>query len=190
MKKSFGAKTLIFPTPTWVVGVYGPDGRANAMTVAWGGICCSSPPMLAVSLRKATFSYQCILDRKAFTVNVPSEDQAAVADYFGLVSGRSTDKFAATGLTPVRAGTVDAPAIEEFPMVVECRLAHAIELGLHTQFVGEILDVRCEEALLNEAGVPDPARVRPVVYAPEARAYYGLGARLGAAFSMGKALEK
>lgn len=190
MKKSFGAKTLIFPTPAWVVGTYGPDGRANAMTAAWGGICCSSPPMLAVSLRKATYSYQSILDRKAFTVNVPSEDQAAVADYFGLVSGRNTDKFAATGLTPVRALTVDAPVIEEFPMVVECRLAQAIELGLHTQFVGEILDVRCEEALLNETGIPDPAKVRPVVYAPEVRTYHGLGGILGQAFSMGKALAK
>ncbi len=189
MKKSFGAKTLVFPTPTWVVGTYGPDGRANAMTIAWGGICCSSPPMLAISLRRATHSYQSILDRKAFTINVPSEDQVKFADYFGLVSGRDTDKFAVSGLTPVKAGLVDAPIIEEFPLVVECRLVQVLELGLHTQFVGEILDVRCEEDLLNEAGVPDPGKVRPVVYAPEARGYYGLGKYLGPAFSLGKSVK-
>ena len=27
------------------------------MTIAWGGICCSSPPAVTISLRKATYPY-------------------------------------------------------------------------------------------------------------------------------------
>ena len=54
MKRSFGAKTLVFPTPVWAVGTYDREGKPNVMSAAWGGICCSSPPCLAVSLRKAT----------------------------------------------------------------------------------------------------------------------------------------
>jgi hypothetical protein len=57
MKRSLGAKTLIVPTPTWIVGSYDKQGRPNGMTAAWGGICCSDPPCVAVSLRKATYSY-------------------------------------------------------------------------------------------------------------------------------------
>ena len=71
MKKSLGADTLIYPTPTWVVGTYDKEGKPNLMTIAWGGICCSQPPCLAVSLRKATYSYSNIIERKAFTVSVP-----------------------------------------------------------------------------------------------------------------------
>ncbi|KRT71616.1 MAG: hypothetical protein XU12_C0037G0001, partial [Deltaproteobacteria bacterium CSP1-8] len=106
MKKSMGAKTLVFPTPVWVVGTYDKEGKPNMMTVAWGGICCSMPPCVAVSLRKATYTYGSLMERKAFTVNVPSEFHCREADYIGIVSGKNTDKFAATGLTPVRSEVV------------------------------------------------------------------------------------
>ncbi|NNF83960.1 MAG: flavin reductase family protein, partial [Deltaproteobacteria bacterium] len=39
MKKSFGAKTLVFPTPVWVVGSYDKEGKPNVMSAAWGGVC-------------------------------------------------------------------------------------------------------------------------------------------------------
>ena len=57
MKKSLGAKTLVYPTPVLVICTYDNEGKPNAMTAAWGGICCSSPPCVAVSLRKATYTY-------------------------------------------------------------------------------------------------------------------------------------
>jgi flavin reductase (DIM6/NTAB) family NADH-FMN oxidoreductase RutF len=44
------------------------------LMAAWAGICCSSPPRVAVSLRKATYTYGNIMERKAFTISLPSED--------------------------------------------------------------------------------------------------------------------
>ena len=114
MKKSLGAKTLVYPTPVFVVGTYDKEGKPNVMTASWGGICCSQPPCVAVSLRKATYTHGNILARKAFTISIPSEDHVQQADYFGLVSGRSGDKLAATKLTPVRSELVDAPYVKEF----------------------------------------------------------------------------
>ncbi len=186
MKKSFGARTLVFPTPAWLVGSYDREGKPNAMAVAWGGVCCSHPPCIAVSLRKATHSYAGIMERRAFTVSVPSESHVREVDYFGIASGRDVDKFAATGLTPVRSSLVDAPYVGEFPMVVECRLLHTVEIGLHTQFIGEILDVKAEESVCDGEGAVDIARVLPVVYAPDVRTYHGIGRTLGRAFSIGK----
>jgi flavin reductase (DIM6/NTAB) family NADH-FMN oxidoreductase RutF len=190
MKKSLGAKTIVYPTPVLVVGTYDKDGKPNAMTVAWGGICCSAPPCVAVSLRKATYSYESIVTRKAFTVNVPSECHVKAVDYFGIASGKAEDKFAATGLTPVRSDLVDAPMIAEFPLVLECRLAHTIELGLHTLFVGEILDVKADEHVLTDSGIPDLEKLLPIAYAPECRTYRALGRVLGQAFSIGKTLKQ
>lgn len=189
MKKSFGAKTLVFPTPVWVVCTYDREGRPNAMSAAWGGICCSQPPCLAVSLRKATYTYGNIVARKAFTINVPSEIHARQADYFGMVSGKNVDKFAAAELTPIRSSIVDAPFIEEFPLVVECRLLHSIEIGLHTQFVGEILDVKAEDSVFDEKGYVDIEKVRPILFEPEINTYHGVGKLLGRAFSMGKEIR-
>jgi flavin reductase (DIM6/NTAB) family NADH-FMN oxidoreductase RutF len=186
MKRSLGAKTLICPTPTWIVGSYDAQGKPNGMAVAWGGICCSKPPCVAVSLRKATYTYGNVMERRAFTVNVPTQGQVKQADCFGLVSGRSADKFAMTGWTPVHSDLVDAPYIQECPLILECRVAHVFELGLHTQFVGEILDVKADEGILETADAPDILKILPILYSPGNRAYYGVGASLGRAFAIGK----
>jgi flavin reductase (DIM6/NTAB) family NADH-FMN oxidoreductase RutF len=189
MKRSLGARTLAFTTPVWVIATYDEHERPNAMTASWAGICCSRPPSVNVSLRKATYTYECLTRRGAFTVNVPSERHVKQIDYLGLASGRDKDKLAVTGLTPVRSEIVDAPYVEEFPLVLECRLASATELGLHTMFVGEILDVKADESVLDENGMPDVERVGPLVFSPEIRVYHGLGERLGKAFSIGQEFD-
>ena len=186
MKKSCGAKTLAAPTPTWVVGSYDAEGRPNVMTAAWGGICCSNPPCLYVSMQRPRYSYENIMNRQAFTVSVPSEKYAREADFFGIVSGRKTDKFTQSGLTPVKSELVDAPYVGEFPLVIECRLIKTVDLGAHTQFIGEIMDVKADEEVLDAEGLPDPELVRPIVFTPGKSAYHGLGAFLGPAFSIGK----
>ncbi len=186
MKKSLGAKTLVFPTPVWVIGTYDKGGKPNAMTVAWGSICCSTPPCVGISLRKATYTYGSLMERKAFTVSVPSETYAKEADYFGIYSGREEDKFAATGLTPVKSDRVDAPYIKEFPLILECKLIHSHEIGLHTHFVGEIIDVKADEEVLGENGIPDIEKVKPVIYSPENRVYHSIGRFIGKAYTIGR----
>ena len=190
MKQSIGAKPLAFPTPTWVVGTYDMNGKPNAMTVAWGGICCSNPPCITVSLRKATYSYAGIMENKAFTVSIPSENYVKSADYFGITSGKDEDKFQATCLTPVRSELVPAPYVGEFPVVLECKLLNSLEVGLHTMFVGEIIDIKVEESVLDENGNPDIEKIKPVVYGTGDRKYYSIGRNLGKAFSIGKDLMK
>lgn len=186
MKKSIGAQTIVYPTPVFLVGVYDEKGQPNLMTVAWGGICSSKPPSIAISMREATYTHGCIVKNKAFTVNIPSVDQVKEADYAGMVSGRSVDKFKELGFTPVKSLLVNAPYIEEAPLVLECELIHTFQLGLHTQFVGEIKDVKADEGVLNAQGIPDIEKVHPFCYAPGNQAYYKITECLGQAFSIGR----
>ena len=72
MFQSLGAKTFILPTPVFLVGTYDHTGRPNIMTAAWGGICASQPPSIAVSIRKSRWTYNAIHERKSFTINIPS----------------------------------------------------------------------------------------------------------------------
>jgi flavin reductase (DIM6/NTAB) family NADH-FMN oxidoreductase RutF len=188
MKVSIGAKTLVYPTPVFVVGTYDKAGKPNVMTASWGGICCSQPPCVAVSLRKATYTHGNILERKAFTISIPSEKHVKAADYFGLVCGRDTDKFAATKLTPAKSDLVDAPYVKEFPLVVECKLAYVFELGLHTQFVGEVMDVKADESVMEAGGLLDILKVKPLTFTPDTQAYYAIGGLVGQAFSVGRGI--
>lgn len=185
MKKSIGAKTFAMPSPVWVVGTYGENDIPNIMTAAWGGICCSVPPCVTISLQKPRASYDNIIKRKAFTISIPSSKQAVEADYVGIVSGKNTDKFAVTGLTPVKSELVDAPYVGEFPLILECRLIQTVELGVHTQFIGEIIDVKADSDVLDEKGIPSLDKVAPFVFSASDRKYYQIGDPLGQAFSIG-----
>jgi flavin reductase (DIM6/NTAB) family NADH-FMN oxidoreductase RutF len=189
MKKSFGALTLVYPTPVWVIGTYDKDGKPNAATVAWGGVCSSQPPAVAISLRKSRYTYDNIIKHKAFTINVPSADQMKIADCCGIASGRNADKFIVARITAEKAEKVNAPYIKEFPMVIECKLIGETEIGIHTHFIGEIMDVKVDESVLGADGLPDILKVNPVIYTPENRDYHAVGRYLGKAFAMGKDLQ-
>jgi flavin reductase (DIM6/NTAB) family NADH-FMN oxidoreductase RutF len=190
MRVSVGPKTVVHPHPVFVVGSYGKEGKPNMMTASWGGISSSQPPCLSVSLRKATLTYHNIMAARAFTVNIPSTAYVKQADYVGIVSGRDVDKFEVTGLTAVKSEKVNAPYVEEFPVVLECKLLRDIDLGLHTQFIGEIMDLTAHEEVLGDAGLPDIEKVAPLVWGSfGSSAYYGIGEKLGDAFSIGNELK-
>ncbi len=173
----------------FLVGTYDHTGRPNIMVAAWGGICSSQPPSLAVSIRKNRWTYRAILERKSFTVNIPSRSLAAQADFAGMHSGRDTDKFTTLNFTPVPAEHVDAPGIAECPVIVELALSQTVELGSHTQFIGEIMDVKVDSSCLREDGLPDPALVDPLFFAPIVQEYWGIGQFTARAFSAGHALS-
>jgi hypothetical protein len=61
-----------------------------------------------------------------------------------------------------------------------------VEIGLHTQFIGEIMDVKALETILGEQDVPDVDLLKPVVFSPVVRKYHVLGDTIGRAFDIGK----
>jgi len=186
MMVSIGARTMPMPAPVWIVGTYDAAGKANIMTASWAGICCSKPPCVYVSLRQATYTHGCIVARQAYTISVPGSGQVRQADFVGIASGRNVDKFARAGLTAVASDVVDAPYVAECAVVMECRLRHTLEIGLHTQFVGEVLDVKVSSAVRRGDDGVDVDRVAPFVFL--GGQYRGLGEHLGEPFAIGRTL--
>lgn len=184
MKKSLGPNTYIFPLPSVVVNVYDEEGKANMMTASWTGVVNSSPPMISVSLREATYSHDLIVKKKAFTVSIPSRKHLTQMDFVGTLSGRNIDKFNLSKLTPIGSDLVDAPYVEEFPVTLECQLVKYEKLGLHTMFIGQILDVKVDESCINASGMPDMKKIDPIAYAHGDRSYFGIGNYLGPANRM------
>jgi flavin reductase (DIM6/NTAB) family NADH-FMN oxidoreductase RutF len=187
---SLGANTFAPITLVWIVGTYDQKGKPNVMTAAWAGICCSKPPCVYVSLRKATYTYDNLLERKAFTISFPSEKYAKEADYFGLVSGRDSDKFSTANLTPVKSDLVDAPYVKEFPMILECKVIKIIDIGLHTEFIGEITDAKAHKDVVDENEMPDLEKMKPIVWGMTNMSYRKVGKSIGKSFSIGKYLAK
>jgi flavin reductase (DIM6/NTAB) family NADH-FMN oxidoreductase RutF len=189
MKLALPAQPILLPSPVLIIGTYGSDGKPNIMQAAWGGIASSQPPCISVSLREATLSYHNIRQTEAFTVNIPSEKYVREADLAGLISGREHDKFNLTRLTPYKSSRVNAPLVKEFPYALECHLVKQVDLGQHTMFIGEIVGLAAEDDVLAPNLLPDIEKVRPMLFGSfGTMAYYGVGAKLGEAFSAGKEL--
>ena len=188
MKENLTKKTLALPTPVVVIATYDAEGKPNAMTAAWAGICCSRPLCVSVSLRKATYTYGSLVENKAFTMNVPGKNHVCETDYFGIASGKNEDKFAKAGLTPVKSEFVNAPYIEEFAVNIECKVINILDLGLHTQFIGEVVNVKMDSELLENGEPPSLVRIMPIIFSPGGE-YFTLGEEVGKPFSMGRNLN-
>ncbi|MDR1546151.1 MAG: flavin reductase family protein [Deltaproteobacteria bacterium] len=188
MKTSLGPKPIVFPMPAFLVATYDENGRPNVMTAAWGGIASSDPPCVSVSVRPSRWTHGAILKNKAFSVNCPSSALAVAVDYVGLVSGRDFDKFKIAGLTAVRSDLVEAPYVAECPVTLECALRSQVDLGAHTMFVGQIVDVKADTRTISLSAEPDPVAIDPLIFA--SGAYHQLGQALGRAFSIGLSLKK
>ena len=183
MKKSIGRKTILLTHPVLIVGTYNETGVPNMMAASWGGICCSEPPCVTISLRSNRASYDNILKTKAFTINLPPEKYVEEADFSGVYSGKNLNKFEETGLTAVHAEIVEAPYIKQFQLNLLCKLIKTVEIGIHTQFIGEIMDVLVDDDSINDKNLPDIEKIKPFIYDTASRAYYGIGNKLMNAYT-------
>ena len=190
MKINLPGQTILLPSPVLIVGTYDRHGKPNMMNAAWGGIVCSKPPCISVSMREATLSFHNIKKSEAFTVNIPSEKYVVEADYVGVVSGKDHNKFEETNLTPKKSELVDAPLVLEFPYALECKLIKQIELGSHTMFIGQIVGIVADGEVLTPDQLPDIEKVRPMLFGSFGNmAYYSIGENIGKAFSVGQKLK-
>ena len=187
MKKDLGVKPYTFPMPVLMIATYGENDKVDVMNMAWGGVCASN--MVALNIDEDHKTTQNIKERMAFTLSVADIDHLEESDFFGIASGnKMEDKFERTGMHAVRSDKVDAPVIEEFPLTMECRVVSVEDWAGEKRFVGEIVNTRVDEAVLDGEGRVDFSQMRPIVYDSTRRVYRVVGEEVGGAWSAGKAL--
>lgn len=162
-KRVLAAGTVLYPLPAVLVTCGDITGEKNAITLAWVGTASSEPPCIAIGVRPTRYSYGLIQRYGDFVVNLPRADQVHILEYCGTVSGRTEDKFAKAGITPVRSENVRSPMVGEFPVNIECKVKTRIPLGSHDLFVGEVLAVHADPEVLTEGSI-DPEKMDPVAY--------------------------
>lgn len=182
---------MVYPVPAVMVTVADRDGKSNIITVAWTGTVCTNPPMAYISVRPERYSYQMLRDTNEFVINLTTEKLAWATDYCGVKSGKDTDKWKGTGLTPMPSQKVKVPLIQESPVNIECRVTEVLELGSHHMFLAEVLAVNVDGSYMDSSGKFELQKAGPLVYSHGE--YYGLSRILGTfGYSVRKkrALEK
>ncbi|OGU61543.1 MAG: hypothetical protein A2X64_02335 [Ignavibacteria bacterium GWF2_33_9] len=182
---SIGPRALSYPNPVMLIATFDENKIPDIMAASWYGICCSEPPCVNVSVRKARKTYDNLILNNCFTVLVPSEEMVMEADFTGIYSGHKVDKCKELDLKYTNSEIIDAPVIEGFPILLECKVINKIELGSHTQFIGRILDIKVNKSLIENKKIPTIKDVKPFVYDSGTRAYYSIGKFLGDAYKIG-----
>ena len=186
MRKNFGSKPVCYPQPVFIIGTYDETGKPDAMNAAWGGI--SEENEVSICISKDHMTTENVLLKKAFTVSMGTADQLVACDYVGIVSGKKEpDKVAKAGWTAVKSEFVDAPLFAQLPMAMECELISYDPASC--RLVGKIVNVSADESILNEKGVVDPAKLRPITFDPMNNDYLVLGEKVGNAFADGVQLK-
>ena len=181
MKKDFGVKNWIFPMPVLMIGTYNEDGTADMMNAAWGGVSFDDEITICIDTRHRT--WRNIEKRRAFTVAFGTADTAEACDYLGIVSGdKVPDKVAKCGFTTVKSARVDAPVMNELPLVLECELVSMNPDNCNV--VGRIVNCAVEESVLTD-GKPDAVKMKPISFDTCAHVYRLMGSEVAQAFSCG-----
>ena len=184
MKKNLGPLGAVYPMPVLMIATYGEDGTVDVMNAAWGMICAENKIALFLDEdHKTTLN---ILARKAFTVSIADKAHVDAADFYGIASGNDMpDKFARTGYTALKSGFVDAPVIDEFPLVMECELEQIIDSGNVYAVIGNIVNTAADESAVGEDGKVDPEKLNALIFDTFRAGYYTVGEKAGQAWQDG-----
>ena len=188
MRRKLNVTEGIFPMPVLMVATYNEDGSVNVMNAAWGTM--QERGNVALNLTKTHKTVKNIIKRGAFTVSIADAAHVAEADYFGVESGnRVADKFGNSGLTASKAETVDAPAIHEFPLCLECEFIEYQDNEYGCGVIGKVVNVTADESVMSGDRV-DMSLVNAIAFDPYTHGYYKVTERVGEAFKDGLALKK
>lgn len=127
-------------------------GRANVMAMSWHMMVDFEPPLVACIVSNRDHSFAALRKTGECVIAIPAAKMAKQVVRVGNSSGRDLDKFAAFGLTPVKAARRrDAP-----PLVAECFAnleCKVVDTRLVTKYCLFVLEVK--------AAWIDPAQKSP-----------------------------
>jgi flavin reductase (DIM6/NTAB) family NADH-FMN oxidoreductase RutF len=179
-----------FPQPATLVCTADQTDRINLMMASWVGIVSKTPPTIAVSLHHDRKTYANIMASGVFSINIVPARLAVAADACGLVSGKTVDKQALTGLEVVPGHIDGVSLVADSPLNVECRFQGQVELGDYRLVMGEIIEIHACADAFDDHGRVDARAFDPLVYLGGLREYWSLGSKEADAYRAGSTLLK
>ncbi|MXZ98655.1 MAG: flavin reductase family protein [Acidimicrobiaceae bacterium] len=128
--------TWKIPNALALIGSRSGEER-NGMTASWITQLSMEPVLIGVGVDNTAVTHRLISEGGSFTVNLWNAEDTRVFVKFskpatyadGTLNGRA-----------VKEATTGAPVFTEAIAWMDCEVRHAIDLGTHTLFVGELVD--------------------------------------------------
>ncbi len=186
MLKRIGDQNLLYPMPVALIGTYASN-RINFCNIAHVGILNSaSPHRISLGINKRHFTSIGIRETGEFSINLPSQEMAELADYVGLVSGQSTDKSAV--FETFFGELKHAPLIKNCFAAMECKLVDTYVLPSHNVFIGEIVASYTDSEMMTN-GKLDLSKAKPLLFDMSSLQYWSIGLPVAKCWQIGKKLK-
>ena len=145
MDISWGSKeSKKFITNVGLITTNGKIGN-NIMAAEWTHHVSYSPGLIAVCISKMNQATTLnIRESKQFGVSLSSLNQTVISSIAGSSSGKDTDKIKALkelGFKFYNGKKINVLMVKDAALNVECKLIKEIELGSHTIFIGEAIEI-------------------------------------------------
>lgn len=123
------------PAGLYLLGSRSADGsRRNLMTLSWAMQVATSPKLVAVGVEADAVTRGLVEDGGVFSVSLLNRDDRAVVRRFAKPAD---DDFGGHAVFEAATG---APILAAAAAWLDCEVRHALDLGSHTLFVGEVVD--------------------------------------------------
>ena len=109
------------------------------MAMSWHMMVEFTPPLVACVVSDADYSFAALRATRECVIAVPAAKLAKTVVAIGNCSGRTTDKFAAFGLTRLPARCVAAPLVAECFANLECEVADTRFVRRYGLFILEVV---------------------------------------------------
>jgi len=171
------AGPMIPPVPAILLTVNGLAPGEDEISVVWTFVVNGKPPQIGISVENVHVALPMLRKHKEFVLNVPTVEIMEPFDRVDMNSTKIQDKFKLSGLTREAASNVDAPAIRESPIHVECKVFNVIEVPpIRTIFLAEVVATNVLEGVCDKEGKLLVERVP----------FFGMTAGSGEFYTMGE----
>ncbi|QXC62070.1 flavin reductase family protein [Aquihabitans sp. G128] len=129
---------------TMPYGLYAVGSRAgerrNLMTTNWVTQVSFDPKLIGIGVEKPALTHELIVEGQVFSLNTIARDDRAIVRKFTKPCEWDAAASTLNGFA-VHDGATGAPILDQAPAFVDCEVRQAVDLGGHTFFIGEVVDV-------------------------------------------------
>ena len=129
---------LLEPGPVVLVST-ARGGHPNVMTMSWHTMMEFEPPLVGCVISDRDYTFETLRRTKECVIAIPTAELAAQVVGCGNTTGRTVDKFARFGLTPLPASRVSAPLVAQCYVNLECAVQDARLARRYSFFVLRVL---------------------------------------------------
>lgn len=172
---------LIHPNPIVLVGTL-LDQQVNFTTIGDVAVAGIHPPLVMISCKESHQATRTIFATKRFSINVPTQEMMALADYCGVHSGKDTDK------SVLVEHEIKGPyvAATKAPVTLFCEVLHSHQIDRRVIMIAAVKETWIAHELIDH-GTLELGSLKALVYGLDNR-YYTVSEPIGVGYEAFKHL--